>query len=137
MKKILVAVFVLFFSAVTFITCASGQDYGYKGSFSGYDVTTEMAVLKMIESQTDPETEKVIIGGMALKFEYFSNALDEVDGYHVAAVYFSDKEDKYLFDYYVEGDKVVKIMLFSKNGEYINKQVYPDEKGDCSEGKKK
>lgn len=137
MKKLLITVLALLFNAGTFIVCAPGQDYIYKGSFSGYDVSTEMTVLKMIESQTDPETEKVMIGGMALKFEYFSNALAEIDGYHVASVYFSDKEDKYLFDYYIDGDKVVKIILFSKNGEFINKQVYPEEKGECSEEKKK
>lgn len=137
MKKLLTAVLALIINTGIFVACVSGQDYGYKGSFSGYDVSTEMTVLKMIESQTNPETEKVEIGGMALKFEYFSNALAEVDGYHVASVYFSDKEDKYLFDYYVGGDKVVKIIFFSKNGEFINKQVYPEEKGDCSEEKKK
>jgi hypothetical protein len=137
MKKFLVMALAQLFITGVFVVCASGQDWGYKGSFSGYDVTTEMTVLKMIESQTNPETEKVIIGDIALKFEYFSNALAEVDGYHVASVYFSDKEDKYLFDYYVAGDKVVKIIFFSKNGEFINKQVYPEEKGECSEDKKK
>jgi len=137
MKKLLITLSAILFNALIFVVCVSGQDFGYKGSFSGYDVSTEMTVLKMIESQTDPETEKVMIGGMALKFEYFSNALAEVDGYHVASVFFSDKEDKYLFDYYVGGDKVVKIIFFSKNGEYINKQVYPEEKGECSEEKKK
>ncbi|MFC1839366.1 hypothetical protein ACFL1N_07295 [Thermodesulfobacteriota bacterium] len=137
MKKFLIVVLALLFITGIFIVRASGQDYGYKGSFSGYDVSTDMIVLKMIESQTDPETEKVMIGGMALKFEYFSNALVEIDGYLVAAVNFSDKEDKYHFDYYVKEDMVVKIILFSKNGEFINKQVYPEKKGERSEEKKK
>lgn len=137
MKNFLIAVLALLFNTGTFIVCVSGQDFEYKGSFSGYDVSTEMVVMKKIESQIDPETEKVTIGGMTLKFEYFSNALEMVDGYLVAAVYFSDKEDNYHFDYYVKGDKVVKIILFAKNSEFINKQVYPEEKGESSEEKRK
>lgn len=137
MKKFLTTALAILFSTAFFTVCASGQDFGFKGSFSGYDASTEIVVLKKIESQTDPETEKVNIGGMSLKFEYFSNALDEVDGYIVAAVYFSDKEDKYLFDYYVKEDKVVKIIFFSKNGKYINKQVFPEKNEACSEEKDK
>lgn len=137
MKKFIITALAMLFNITVFTVCASGQDYEYKGSFSGYDVSTEMVVMKKIESQTDPETEKVKIGGMTLKFEYFSNVLEEVDGYHVAAVYFSDKKDKYLFDYYVDGDKVVKIILISKNGKYINKQVSPEKKGGYPEEKDK
>ena len=132
MKKFIITALVLLINTSFFTFCASGQDYGYKGSFSGYDASTEIVVLKKIESQTDPETEKVKIGGLSLKFEYFNNTLDEVDGYIVAAVHFSDKEDKYLFDYYVKGDKVEKIILFSKNGKFINKQVFP-EKNDAQD----
>ena len=110
------------------IVCASEIPEFMKGSFGMYDVSAEMVVLKKIESQTDPETEKVILDGMALKFEYFYNTFRIIDGYQVASVYFSDKDDKYIFDYYVGGDKVVKIVLYLKNEEEINKQIYPEKK---------
>ena len=137
MKKFLTIALVILFNTAFFTVFVSGQNFEYKGSFSGYDASTEIVILNKIESQTDPDTEKVNIGGMSLKFEYFSNALDEVDGYIVAAVYFSDKEDKYLFDYYVKGDKVEKIILFSKNGKFINKQVFPEKNEACPEEKDK
>ena len=114
---------------------AAGVDEFLKGSFGMYDLTAEMIVLRKIESQMDPTTEKVMIGGMALKFEYFYNTFRVIDGYQVASVYFSDKEDKYVFDYYVGGDEVVKIVLYLKNEEEINKQVYPEEKDSSSERK--
>ena len=104
-----------------------------KGSFGMYDISAEMVILKKIESQTDPATEKVIIDGMALKFEYFYNTFRIIDGYQVAAVHFSDKDDDYIFDYYVAGDKVVKIVLYRKNEEEINKQVYPEERDSSPE----
>jgi hypothetical protein len=107
-----------------------------KGSFGMYDVSAEMVILKKIESQTDPATEKVMIDGMALKFEYFYNTFRIVDGHQVAAVYFSDEENKYIFDYYVSGDEVVKIIFYLKNEEEINKQVYPENRDSNSEKEK-
>ena len=118
------------------IVYAAGVDEFMKGSFGMYDVSTEMIILKKIESQTDPATEMVMIDGMALKFEYFYDTFRIIDGYQVASVNFSDKEDDYIFDYYVAGDKVVKIILYLKNKEEINKQVYPEKK-DSSSGRKK
>jgi hypothetical protein len=115
------------------IVCASEIPEFMKGSFGMYDVSAEMVILKKIESQTDPEKEKVIIDGMALKFEYFYNEFRIIDGYQVAAVHFSDKEDDYVFDYYVAGDEVAKIVLYLKNEEVINKQVYPEKKDSSSD----
>ena len=115
------------------IVCSSELPEFMKGSYGMYDVSAEMVILKKIESQTDPATEKVIIDGMALKFEYFDNTFRIIDGYQVASVNFSDGEDSYIFDYYVSGDKVSKIILFLKNEEEINKQVYPEKKDSNSE----
>ncbi len=70
---------------------------------------------------------------MALIFEYFTNTFAVKDGYPFASVHFSDKNDKYVFDYYVNVDKVIKIVLFTKNGEVIDRQVYPEEKGPKSD----
>ena len=132
MKNIL-AVFAVLLSAG--IVYASGRSDDFKGSHSMYDVNAEMAILNKIESQTDPETEKVIISGMALTFDYFNNTFSVNDGYQFASVHFYDEKDKYVFDYYVDVDKVIKIVLFTKNGEMINKQVYPEEKGSNSDRK--
>jgi hypothetical protein len=115
--------------------CGSELPEFMKGSFGMYDVSAEMVILKKIESQTDPATEKVIIDGMALKFEYFYNTFRIIDGYQVAAVHFSDKEDDYIFDYYVAGDKVEKIVLCLKNRAEINRQVLPEKKDSSSERK--
>lgn len=126
MKRfIIVSLSVLLFSVVLYAQEGSDPYDAFKGSFSMYDATAEMVVLKKIESQTDPETEKVMIGGLALTFEYFANAFEVVDGLQVASVYFTDKKDKYIMDYYVDGYNVVKIILVSKNGKVINKEVYP------------
>ena len=130
MKKTL-AVFVVLLNAA--IVYASEGAVEFKGSHSMYDMNAEMVILNKIESQTDPATEKVMIGGMALTFEYFNNTFAVNDGYQFASVHFSDKKDKYVFDYYVDVDKVIKIVLFTKNGEMINKQVYPEEKGSNSD----
>ena len=134
MKKFLCAVLALLLSAG--IVYASRGEYEFKGSHRMYDVNAEMAILNKIELQTDPATEKVMIGGMALTFEYFNNTFFENDGYPFASVHFSDKKDKYVFDYYVNVDKVIKIVLFTKNGKVINKQVYPEKKGSNSDRKK-
>jgi hypothetical protein len=133
MKNIL-GVFVALLNAG--VVYAAGGAAEFRGSHSMYDVNAEMAILKKIESQTDPATEKVIMGGMALKFEYLSNTFGENDGYQFASAYFSDKNDKYVFDYYVDVDKVIKIVLFTKNNEMINKQVYPEKEGSNSDRKK-
>ena len=133
MKKFLCTFFAVILTSG--ILCASDYD-AFKGSFSMYDATTEMIILKKIESQTDPETEKVMVGGLALTFEFFPNALQEVDGLPVASVYFSDKDDKYVLDYYVDGYKVVKIVLLTKNGEFINKELF-HEKEENLPGEKK
>ena len=126
MKKLLTFILaVLWGSGIVY---ASDIPEFMKGSFGMYDISAEMVILKKIESQTDPATEKVMINGMALKFEYFYNTFRIVDGHQVASVYFSDEEDNYVFDYYVSGDEVVKIILFLKNEEEINKQVYPEKK---------
>lgn len=132
MKNILTVFVVLLNAGIVY---ASGGGSEFKGSHSMYDVNAEMAILNKIESQTDPATEKVIIGGMALTFEYFNNTFSVNDGYRFASVHFSDKKDKYVFDYYVDVDKVIKIVLFTKNGKMINRQVYPEEKGSNSERK--
>ena len=132
--KNLIAVFVVLLNAG--IVYASGGAVEFKGSHRMYDVNAEMAILNKIESQTDPATEKVMIGGMALTLEYFNNTFFENDGYPFASVHFSDKDDKYVFDYYVNVDKVIKIVLFTKNGKVINKQVYPEKKDSNSDRKK-
>ena len=134
MKKKILGVFVAVYLSSS-IVCASELYEYMKGSFGMYDVSAEMVILKKIESQTDPETEKVILDGMALKFEYFYNTFIIIEGYQVASVYFSDKDDKYIFDYYVSGDKVVKIVLYMKNEKEINKQIYPEKKELSSEKK--
>ena len=118
------------------IVYASEINEFMKGSFGMYNISAEMVILKKIESQTDPATEKVMMDGMALKFEYFYNTFRIIDGYQVASVYFSDEEDSYIFDYYVDGDEVAKIILFLKNEEEINKQVYPEKKDSSSEKEK-
>ena len=107
-------------------TAYASEGYEYKGSHAGFSVTAETAVLQMIESQTDPKTEKVEIDGKALKFEYFENNFPQVGSYLVGAVHLSDNDDQYVFDYYVDGDKVVKIVLITKNDEEIVRQVYPE-----------
>ena len=133
MKKFLTIIAVLWGSGIVH---ASDIPEFLKGSFGMYDISAEMVILKKIESQTDPATEKVMIDAMALKFEYFYNTFRIVDGHQVAAVYFSDGEDNYIFDYYVSGDEVVKIVLYLKNEEEINKQVYPEKKDSSSEKEK-
>jgi len=134
MKKLLT--FVLTVLLGTGLVYASDIPEFLKGSYGMYDISAEMVILKKIESQTDPATEKVVIGGMALKFEYFYNTFRIIDGYQVASVYFSDEENIYIFDYYVSGDKVEKIVLYLKNEEEINKQVYPEKRDSDSEKEK-
>ena len=105
---------------------AAGDVYdSFKGSFGMYDMSAETVVLKMIESKTDPKTEKMMIGGLTLKFEYFENELAQKNGMQIAYVHFTDKKDNYVLSYYVGENSVVKIVLFSKNGEFINKELYP------------
>ena len=132
MKIMLTAFLIMILSSG--ILYADGND-SFKGSFGMYDASTQAVVLKKIESQTDPKTEKVMIGGLALKFDYLDSTPDQVDGMQVVYVYFTDKEDKYTLTYYVDGYNIVKIMLFSKNGDYINKELYPA-KNESSSGKK-
>ena len=133
MKKLLCTVLIIWFHICTVYASEGGDEY--KGSHSKYDATAEMVIIKKIESQTDPETEKVILGGMALKFNYLNNNFIQIDGNQVASVYFSDNGDEYVFDYYIDGDQVVKIVLYSKNGGEINKLVYPEDKGSGPEKK--
>jgi hypothetical protein len=73
---------------------------------------------------------------MSLKFDYFDNNFFLADGYMVGGAHFSDNKDRYVFDYYVEGDKVVKIVLYTKNNVVILKQVYPTKDEAGSDGKK-
>ena len=134
MKKLLTFVLTVLFGAG--LVHASDIPEFLKGSYGMYDISAEMVILKKIESQTDPATEKVVIGGMALKFEYFYNTFRIINGYQVASVYFSDEENIYIFDYYVSGEKVEKIVLYLKNEEEINKQVYPEKKDSDSEKEK-
>lgn len=134
MKKLLSAFLAILLNIS--IVYASEGGYEYKGSSGMYDFSAEMVVLKKIESQTDPATEKVLINGMALKFEYFENRFTIIEGYQVASVHFSDKGYTYVFDYYVDGDKVVKIVLYTKNGKMVMKQVYPKKKEASSEENK-
>ena len=123
MNKLIVALFV----TIMGINLAhASEGYEYKGSHTGFDVVAETAVLNMIESQTDPKTEKVVIDGKAYKFEYFDNNFPQVGGYLVGAVHLSDGDDQYVFDYYVKGDTVVKILLYTHNNKVIDKQVYPE-----------
>ena len=119
---------------------ASDEIYdSFKGSFGMYDMSTEMVVLKNIESKTDPKTEKMMLGGLSLRFDYFENELGQDKGRQVAYVHFTDKKDEYVLTYHVDGINVVKITLFSKNGEFVNKELYtakhPDKKS--SPGEKK
>ena len=131
MKKIL---FVLFALAASASLAHASGGYEYKGSHTGFDVTAENAVMSKVESQTDPETEKVNIGGMALKFEYFDNHFfPDKDGRLIGSVHLSDGDDKYVFDYYVEGDRVVKILLYTENGRVVNRQVYPEKEEAASD----
>lgn len=130
MKNIGIAVLAI----LTIVNIAyASEGYEYKGSHTGFDVSAESAVLQMIESQVDPKTEKVMMDGKALKFEYFDNHFSEMNGFLVGAAHFSDNDDQYIFDYYVKGERVVKILLFSKNGSVLNKQVYPEEGEGSSE----
>ena len=133
MKKLIIAIAALIFAS-NMVYASDG--YEYKGSHSGYDVGGENAIMNMIQSQLDTDTQKIKIGGKLYKFEYFSNHFSEVDDFVVASVFVSDNKDKYAFDYYVKGNKVVKIMLYLKNGEVINKQVYPEEKEADTNSKK-
>lgn len=134
MKKLLTFVLTVLLGAG--LVYASDIPEFLKGSYGMYDISAEMVILNKIESQTDPATEKVVIDGMALKFEYFYNTFRIIDGYQVASVYFSDEENLYIFDYYVSGGKVEKIILYLKNEEEINKQVYPEKKDSDSEKEK-
>lgn len=97
----------------------------FKGSFSAYNPTVEMVILDKIQSQADPGTGLIKIGGLLLKFEFLDNNLEKVGGFTVAAVHFSDNKDNYILDYYVDGNNIVKIMLVTKNKEVINKELYP------------
>lgn len=120
---------------------ASDEIYDpFKGSFGMYDMSAEMAVVNKIESMTDPGTEKVVIGGLALEFKYIENELAQENGMQVAYVHFTDKQDAYILTYHVDGNKVVKIILFSKNNNFINKELFPaknpDKKETFPEGKK-
>jgi hypothetical protein len=130
----------LFFAALSLIVVTgiayASEGYEYKGSHTGYDVNAERAVMNMIESQTDPKTEKVNIDGKAMKFEYFdNNFFPDKDGRLIGSVHLSDNDDQYVFDYYVEGDRVIKIMLYTENDRVINKQVYPEKGAAESEQK--
>ncbi len=125
MKKFLITFLaLLLYSGILY---ASGNEINdsFKGSFGIYDVSAEMVVLKKIESMTDPETEKMMIGTMSLKFDYIESELARENGMQVAYVHFTDKKDHYILTYYVDGYNIVKIILFSKNGDYINKELYP------------
>ena len=123
MKNLLITALSIFM--IVNIAYASGG-YEYKGSHTGFDIAAETAVLNMIESQTDPKTEKVIIAGKGYKFNYFDNNFPQVGRYLVGAVHLSDGDDQYVFDYYVEGERVVKIHLYTENGRVMDKQVYPE-----------
>ena len=128
MKKILLVILtVLLYPGYVYLY---GQDFQFKGSFTNYDFNSEQAVLNKIEADTDPKMEKVTFDGIALKFESIDYSLIYYeDEYKVLPVYFSDKKGyRYVFDYYVDNDKVVKIVLVMKRDEIINKQVYPEKK---------
>ena len=126
MKKIIIVILTVFFcSGYIHIY---GQDYGFKGSYTSvYDSTSEQAVLNKIEADTDPKTEKVILDGRAFKFEYIDNLMnyDIEEGYKVLGVYFTDEEGEWhVFEYYVDNDKVAKIVMLTTNG---SKQIYSEE----------
>ena len=129
--------FLIIFIAVLLIsgiTYASGETYdSLKGSFGMYDVSAQMVVLNKIESQTNPETEKMTLGGLTLKFDFFEDELAQENGLQVAYVHFTDNKDNYILTYHVDGNNVVKIILFSKNGDFINKELYPDKDPDKKE----
>jgi len=124
MKKILIVILtILLYSGYIHIY---GQDYQFKGSYtSAVDTHSGQAVLNRIEADTDPKTEKVILDGRAFKFEYIDNFMSyDLEGYKVLGVYFTDQEGKWhVFEYYVNNDKVDKIVMLTTNG---NKQVYPE-----------
>jgi hypothetical protein len=132
MKKLLLVLTALLSSGVLY---ASDYD-AFKGSFSMYNSTIETVILDKIQAQTDPETGKVKIGGLVLKFEFLDNALEEVDGLAVGAAHFIDGKDTYILDYHVAGYNVEKIVLVTKNGEYINKELYPCKNEGSPEEKK-
>jgi hypothetical protein len=132
MKRFLLILTVLLSSGALY---ASDYD-AFNGSFSMYDSTVENVILDKIQSQTDPETGKVKIGGLTLKFEFLDNALEEVDGLAVGAVHFTDGKDTYILDYHVAGFNVEKIVLVTKNKEYINMELYPGKKEGTPEEKK-
>jgi len=114
---------------------ASSNTYdSFKGSFGMYSVSAEMVVLNRIESQTDPKTEKMALDGLSLKFDFIESELGQENGLQVAYVHFTDKEDNYILTYYVDGENIVKIMLFSKNEDFINKELYPAKNPDKKEG---
>lgn len=125
MKKYLITAALLFLCPVLLY---ASEGFEYKGSHSGYDLNIEAVVLKKIESQTDPETEKVKINGILMKLEYLNDHFQDSDGYIVAPVHYSSEKDEYIFDYYVKGDSVEKIILFSKNGDFIGTQIFPEKK---------
>ena len=139
MKKTLITSLVVLLSSGV-LYAADDETYdSFKGSFGMYDMSVEMVVLKKIESKTDPKTEKMKIGGLTLNFDYFENELAQENGLQVAYVHFTDKEDEYILTFHVDGYNVVKIILFSKNGDFINKELYPaknSDKKNCPEGKK-
>lgn len=125
MKKIsIVILIILLYSGYIHIY---GQNYGFKGSYTSvYDSTSEQAILNKIEADTDPKTEKVILDGRAFKFEYIDNLMsyDLEEGYKVLGVYFTDQEGEWhVFEYYVDNDKVAKIVMLATNG---SKQIYPE-----------
>ncbi len=138
MKKILLIILtILLYPGYFYLYGQSNQFDQFKGSFTNYDINSEQAVLNKIEADTDPKTENVILDGIALKFEYIDYSLIYYsDIYKVLPVSFSDqKKDRYVFDYYVDYEKVVKIVLVMKKGEIINKQVFPEKKDTEPKGK--
>ena len=73
---------------------ASDETYdSFKGSFGMYNMSTELVVLKKIESLTDRKTEKMTLGDLSLGFDYFENELAQENGREVAYVHFTDKEE--------------------------------------------
>lgn len=132
MKRIILLLVVFFYSGALY---ASSYD-AIEGSFNMYNPNVEMVILDKIKEQTDPETGLVKIGGLTLKFEFLANALEVVDGHAVAAVHFSDNEDEYILDYHVDGNKVAKIILVTKNKEVIIKELYPEKHEDSHEKNK-
>ncbi len=118
----------LMFILMVGIVYANENDlnYFYKGSFDMYDSHIEDTVMQILKAQTDPETGLVKIGDHYFNFEYFANTLDEVDLMKVATLHFTDKDkNRYIIDYYFDGyKKLHKIMLFSKNGKAVNRELY-------------